>query len=355
MADIAPRDLDRITMRFARAPSGARLAWARHGAGPPLVRVAHWLTHVEREPRSAVWRPWLARYGRRFSLVRYDECGYGMSDQVGSAADPERAVDDLAAVIEATGEQRVALLGISGAAPIAITYAARNPQRVSHLVLLGGYLCGLFRRDASAEALAYFEAQLQLMEQGWGRSHPAVQQFFTSTLAPDASPDMAQAFNELQRLACDGRQAAQFMRLRASLDVRGLAPSIACPCLVLHAEGDLVVEHAFGRELAAAIPGARFQTLPGRNHVPLAGDAAFERCFAAMEDFILGASADVHLTPRELELAALVAAGLDNAQIGARMAWADKTVRNSLSALYAKLGVEGRPQAIVRTRDLGLG
>ena len=137
MADIAPRDLDRITMRFARAPSGARLAWARHGAGPPLVRVAHWLTHVEREPRSAVWRPWLARYGRRFSLVRYDECGYGMSDQVGSAADPERAVDDLAAVIEATGEQRVALLGISGAAPIAITYAARNPQRVSHLVLLG--------------------------------------------------------------------------------------------------------------------------------------------------------------------------------------------------------------------------
>lgn len=355
MADAAHPELDRITMRFARAPSGARLAWARHGAGPPLVRVAHWLTHVEREPQSAIWRPWLGRHGRRFSLIRYDERGYGLSDDDAVAAGLDRAVDDLAAVIEASNEPRVALLGISGAAPIAIAYATRHPQRVSHLVLLGGYLCGLSHREPSAQTQAFFEAQLQLMEQGWGRNHPAVQQFFTTTLAPDASPEMARALNELQRLACNGRQAAQFMRTRAALDVRALAPHVACPCLVLHVEGDLVVHHELGRELAAAIPGAQFQTLPGRNHVPLPGDAAFERCFSAMETFILGAMPEVTLTPRERELAALVAGGLDNAQIGACMGWADKTVRNALSALYAKLGVEGRPQAVVRTRELGLG
>ena len=182
-----------------------------------------------------------------------------------------------------------------------------------------------------------------------------MQQFFTTRFIPDASLDEARALNEQQRLSCGAARAAHIMHARTTLDVRALAPRVQCPTLVLHAEGDQIVPVALGRDLAAAIPGARFVTLPTRNHIPLASDAGFELFCRTVTEFVRPDSATPALTPRERELAALVAQGLDNLQIAARLGVADKTVRNALSTLYTKLQVEGRPQAVVRARELGLG
>lgn len=342
------------TLRFTHVASGTRIAWASHGHGPVMVRVAHWMTHVEHDLQSPIWRPWLQRLGRAVHLVRYDERGCGLSGRDGSAPSLEAALEELEAVVEACGAPQVALLGQSGAAAPAMAYAVKHPQRVSHLVLLGGYLCGLLHQNPDPQTLAYLEAKLQLMALGWGRDEPAVQQFFTTSMVPDATREQADALNEQQRLSCDGERAAAILRARATLDVRALAPQLRVPTLVLHARGDLLVAVERGRELAAAIPGARFQTLETRNHIPLPGDGGFEQMCEAIADFVRGGERPV-LTRREQELAVLVAQGLDNAQIGARLGVADKTVRNALSALYTKLAVEGRPQAIARIRDSGLG
>lgn len=368
MPDAAPPPAHSAAeIRFAQVASGARIAWARNGRGPVLVRVAHWMTHVEHDLRSPVWRPWLERLGRELEVVRYDERGCGLSGSDDVPLGLDAATEELAAVVDSVvatdvatrGAPRVALLGQSGAAAPAIAYAVQHPERVSHLVLLGGYLAGLLHQQPSPEALAFHEASLRLVELGWGRNDPAVQQFFTTRFIPDASLDEARALNEQQRLSCGPARAVQIMRARGTLDVRALAPLVQCPTLVLHAEGDQIVPVARGRDLAAAIPHARFVTLPTRNHIPLASDAGFELFCRSVTEFV---RPDVRttgtalvLTPRERELAALVAQGLDNLQIAARLGVAHKTVRNALSTLYAKLQVEGRPQAVVRARELGLG
>ena len=169
----------------------------------------------------------------------------------------------------------------------------------------------------------------------------------------EASPAEAAALNEQQRLSCDGRRAAAILRARVALDVRALLPQLRVPTLVLHSVGDAVVPVELGREMAAAIPGACFETLPSRNHYPLAGEPSFERFCELVTAFVAAAPARPQLTPREQALAALVAQGLDNLQIAAHLGLAEKTVRNALSLLYRKLSVEGRPQAVARTRDLG--
>ena len=345
------------TLRFTHVASGARIAWATSGRGPALVRAAHWMTHVEHDLQSPIWRPWLERLGRAVTLVRYDERGCGLSGPDTVPLGLDAALEELEAVVNASGLQPVALLGMSGASAPAIAYAARHPQRVSHLVILGGYTHGLLHRQPTPEHLQMHEATAQLMRHGWGLRDAAVQQFFTATMLPDALPAQVQALNEQQRLSCGGERAAAILRARANLDVRALLPQVQCPTLVLHSAGDAVVPVELGRELAAAIAGARFETLPSRNHLPLAGEAAFDRFCDAIAEFIGGPAQAraAALTPREAELAELVARGLDNLQIGAHLGLADKTVRNGLSALYAKLGVEGRSQAVVRTREMGLG
>ena len=342
-------------LRFTHVASGARIAWARTGRGPALVRVAHWMTNVEHDPRSPIWGPWLAHMGRSLQVIRYDERGCGSSGHDEVALGLDAAVEELEAVIDASGEVRVALLGQSGAAAPAIAYAVKHPDRVSHLVLLGGYLRGQLAASPGTDAAAYLEAKIRLMELGWGGADPAVQQFFTTSFIPDASREIAQAFNEQQRVSCDGTRAARIMRARAMLDVSAVAAQVRCPTLVLHASGDLVVPAERGRELAAAIPGARFEMLASNNHVPIPRDAAFDRFCDAVTQFVVTPTSTVKLTPRESELAQAVALGLDNLQIAARLGVADKTARNALSALYAKLGVEGRPQAIVALREQGFG
>ncbi len=346
----------RQELRFAHTASGARIAWARSGQGPPLLRAGLWMTHVEYDAESALFRPWLERLGRALTVYRFDERGSGLSGKDGVTSSLESAVEELAVVMDAAGLQRAALLGISGGAAPAIAYAARHPDRVSALVLLGGYAQGLMHGTPSAEQLAYVQAQAQLIELGWGVRNSPVQQFITATLLPDGTPEQVAALNEQQRRSCDGRQAKAFFLSRLSLDVRPELAAVRCPTLVLHAEGDAAVSVERGRELAAAIPGARFESLRTRNHVPMAGEPAFERFCEAVADFVgpaPEAGAGQAFTPRERQLLALVARGRDNLQIAAELGLADKTVRNALSLLYGRLGVDGRSHAVVRARELG--
>ena len=351
----------RQDLRFTHVASGARIAWARSGHGPALLRAGHWMTHVEYDCESALFRPWLERLGRGVTLYRYDERGSGLSGADGVPPSVESAVEEIGAVLDAAGLASAALLGISGGAAPSIVYAARNPGRVSHLVLLGGYSHGPLLRDISAAGKTYLEAQAQLIEGGWGVRNSPVQQFFSSTMIPDGTPAQVAALNEQQRRSCDGRRAAALFRSRLALDARAEVGSVRCPTLVLHAEGDAAVGVEWGHDLAAAIPGARFESLRTRNHVPLAGEPAFERFCEAVTAFVgpgaggaAGSAAQGRaFTPRERELLALVARGCDNLQIAAQLGLADKTVRNSLSKLYTRLGVDGRTHAVVRARELG--
>lgn len=347
----------RQQIQFVRLDNGTPLAWARHGRGPALLRVGQWLTHVRDDPVSPIWRPWLQRLGRELTLLRYDERGCGLSGADETPPGLEASVEELCAVVQATGLAPVALLGISGSAPAAVAFAARYPQQVSRLVLLSGYTHGLMHRNPTPAVVAYQEAVATLFELGWGKADAPVQQFFAVQMLPDATPEQALALVEQQRLCCDGKRAAALLRARTWVDVRAECAQVRCPTLVLHAEGDGMVPLAMGQALAAAVPGARLVTLATRNHVPLPGEPAFEQFCDAVGAFLRQRpDADdkaAALTTRERNLLALVACGLDNHQIAAQLALSQKTVRNAVSRLYRTLGVEGRAQAMVRARDLG--
>ena len=190
-------------LRFTHVSSGARIAWARSGrvGAPVLVRVAHWMTHVEYDLRSPLWQPLIEQLGRRLELVRYDERGCGLSTGDEVPLGLEAATEELAAVVQADGAPKLALFGASGAAAPAIAYAVQHPERVSHLVLLGAFSHGLLHRGVSADALAFHEAQVRLVELGWGRKDPGVQQLFTTRYMPDGSAAQIAALNEQQRLS----------------------------------------------------------------------------------------------------------------------------------------------------------
>ena len=343
-------------LRFTHVASGARIAWARSGrlGAPVLLRAAHWMTHVDYDLRSPLWQPFIERIGRQLEVVRYDERGCGLSTADDVPLSLDTAVEEIEVVAEAHGAERFALLGISGGAAAAVAYAARHSERVSHLILLAGYTHGLLHRNPSAQTLAFHEAQLKLIELGWGRNDPGVQAMFTSRFMPGGNAEQIASFNEHQRLSCGGQRAAAIVRAKSEQDARALAAKVQAPTLVLHSEGDLVIPLALGHELAASIPGARFELLRSRNHLPLPQEPAFERMCQVITEFVAQKPSPVQLTPRERELAGLVGQGLDNLQIAARLGLADKTVRNMLSALYTKLGVEGRAMAVVKVRDMGL-
>ena len=352
----APVPALRQELRFTRVASGTRIAWARSGRGPPLLRAGHWMTHAEHDTVSALWRPWLERLGRELTFYRFDERGSGLSGSDDAVPSLDTALEELEAVIEAAGLARTALLGISGGAAPAIAYAARHPERVSHLILLGSYAQGSMVQAVDAAKRTYLESLGHLIEQGWGIRDAPVQQFISATMIPDGSPAQVAALNEQQRLSCDGRHAAALFRSRLTLNVRDELAAVRCPTLVLHAEGDASVSVESGRAVAAGIPGALFETLRTRNHVPLAGEPAFDRFCEAVTAFICArppAGDGPAFTPRERALLALVARGCDNLQIAAELGLAEKTVRNALSALYGRLEVDGRSHAVVRARELG--
>jgi pimeloyl-ACP methyl ester carboxylesterase/DNA-binding CsgD family transcriptional regulator len=343
----------RQDIRFCTAADGARLAYATAGKGPPLVMAASWLTHLEYQWESPVWRGWLERMTRGHTLVRHDARGCGLSDW-DAALSFEAWVDDLEAVVNAAGLERFPLLGMSQGAPVAIAYAVRHPDRVSRLVLHGSYARGWLKRDAGPRQREEAETMRKLIEIGWGKENPAFRQFFTTQFIPDGTPEQHQWFNELARVSTAPHIAARFFSVLTEIDVTALAPRVACPTLVLHSRHDARVPFEEGRLVASLVPGAHFVPLDSRNHLMLETEPGFERWFGEVQGF-LGDAAPARsqgtglagLTDRERELAGLIAQGLDNAQIAVRLGLSEKTVRNHITSIFSKLQVESRAQLIV--------
>jgi pimeloyl-ACP methyl ester carboxylesterase len=262
-------------VRFCTAPDGVRIAWASTGQGPPLVKAANWLNHLEFDLRSPVWTHWLRGLSATHRLIRYDERGCGLSDWDAPGFSLEHWVQDLEAVVEASGVERFPLLGISQGGPVAITYAVRNPERVSHLILYGIYARGWMRRELSPEELARQEALITLTLSGWGQDTPAYRQLFSGLFVPDANEEELKWFNELQRISTSPENAVRFQRAFADLDVTDLLAQVSVPTLVLHVRDDARIPFAEGRRIAGRIPDCRFVALEGRNHILLGREPAW--------------------------------------------------------------------------------
>jgi pimeloyl-ACP methyl ester carboxylesterase/DNA-binding CsgD family transcriptional regulator len=342
-------------IRFCTSSDGVRIAYATSGNGPPLVKVGTWMTHVELDWESSVWRPWLREMSRDHTFLRYDSRGCGLSDREVAELSVEAWVRDLEAVADAAGIERFPLLGLSQGAAIAIAYAARHPERVSHLILHGAFARGRLRRDPSPQEREDAETMVKLAELGWGKDDPAYRQFFTTQFIPDSTPEQQRWWNELERATISPANAGRFMRAFNEIDVTELARRVACPTLVTHSKSDARIPFEEGRRVAGLIPGARFVPVESRNHVLLEHEPAWERWLAAVRDFLPGGLPFPGLTPREAELVELIAQGLDNAQIAARLELSDKTVRNHITSIFAKLEVDSRARAIVLAREAGFG
>jgi pimeloyl-ACP methyl ester carboxylesterase/DNA-binding winged helix-turn-helix (wHTH) protein len=261
---------------FCRTPDGVNLAVATSGGGLPVVKGANYLNHLEFDWQSPVWSPLFTLLSDRFRLIRYDERGTGLSDWNVPDVSFEAVVCDLETVVDKLGLERFALFGISQGASVSIAYATRHPERVSRLVLFGGYAQG-WRVRADAAEIARREALLTLIESGWGMDNPAFRQVFTSRFVPGATGEEMKWFNDLQRVSTSAENAIRLIKMFSMIDVTDLLPRIATPTLVLHSRGDAGIPFSQGLLLARAIPNARFVALESNNHLVLSHEPAWAR------------------------------------------------------------------------------
>jgi pimeloyl-ACP methyl ester carboxylesterase/DNA-binding SARP family transcriptional activator len=274
-------------VRFCTAPDGVGLAYSAVGDGPPLVKAANWLNHLEYDWDSPVWRHWIDAFAGNRRLVRYDERGNGLSDWNAQDISFAAFIDDLEAVVDAAGLDRFDLLGISQGASVSIAYAVRHPERVRRLILYGGFARG-WRTRATPGEIEIRNAMLVLIRQGWGQNNPAFRQMFTTLFFPEATQEEMEWFNELQRMTTSAQNAERLQNAFADIDAWDYLPKLAVPTLVLHAREDSVVPFSEGRAMAAAIPGAQFVALESRNHLPLEREPAWARFVARAQEFLDG-------------------------------------------------------------------
>jgi pimeloyl-ACP methyl ester carboxylesterase/DNA-binding CsgD family transcriptional regulator len=325
-----------------------------------LVKAANWLTHLDYEWESPVWRHWIRFFSSHFRFVRHDERGCGMTDWNVGDLSFERWAEDLEAVITAADlREPLALLGISQGAASCVAYAVKYPERVSHLLLYGAYARGTYRRGEPDKERLY-RALIDLVRLRWGNDNPAFRQVFTSRFIPGATDEQIGWFNDLCRKTTSPENAARLLEARAMIDITDLIGEVRVPTLVLHSRDDDVIPISEGHILAAGIPGAQFIELESKNHVLLENEPAWERFREEVLEF-MGLKGSSHsedpafasLSPREREVLALIAEGLGNAEIAERLTISEKTVRNHVSNLFDKLGVWTRAQAIVFAHDRG--
>ena len=341
-------------IRYLTTGDGARLAWASLGSGPVLVKAANWLSHLEYDLESPIWRHWYRFFGQHYRLLRYDERGCGMTGGDARGLTLDHWLGDLEAVIDVADlREPFALMGVSQGAAACIAYAVKHPQRVSKLLLYGAYARGPYERG-NEEAARLYRAIIDIARVGWTDQNPVFRQVFTSRFIPEATEAQVHWFNELARITTTAEAAGTLLEARARINVTALLGQVAAPTLVLHARQDSVVPLEEGRLLAAGIPGARFVELDSRNHVLLEHEPAWQRFREEVLAFLGGSARGeaplAALTQRERDIVAALVSGQTNAQIAASLFISDKTVRNTLTRIYEKLGVQSRTQAMALLR-----
>jgi class 3 adenylate cyclase/pimeloyl-ACP methyl ester carboxylesterase len=275
-------------IRFCTSADGVQLAYSVIGEGRPLLKVGNWMTHLEFDLESPIWRHLYMELARDYRIIRYDARGNGLSDRNPQEISFAASVADLEAVARAVTVPRFALFGISQGCAVAIAYAVRHPDRVSHLVLYGGFAYGWKHPAVPQRMRDENEAMLALMRLGWGKENPAFRQIFTSQFVPGGTKEQADWYNELQRVSVTAEVAARSFEATAAFDVVDLLPQVSAPTLVMHARDDARVPFEAGRQLAAGIPGARFVPLTGRNHLFLETEPAFAQFLQHTRAFLAG-------------------------------------------------------------------
>lgn len=281
-----PKELGlREEITFCESADGVHLAVASVGKGPPIVKTASWLTHIEHDWQMEVSSPLLAQMAARHKLVRYDQRGIGLSDWCVADFSFAALVQDLETVVDALALERFALFGISQGAAVAIAYAVRHPDRVSRLILHGGYSRG-FRKRGTPDQIPMREALSTLIRDGWGKDTPAFRQVFTSLVFPNATPEHMREFNEVQRLSTSPENAASLFLAFGDIDVSAVLQQITAPTLVTHSRDDALVPFDQGLALARAIPNARFVPLESHNHILIPDEPAWPGFIAEIRDFV---------------------------------------------------------------------
>ena len=338
-------------IRFCTARDGVRLAYGCHGRGPPLVKAAHYLTHLEFDWRSPFRRHWLTEFGRDRTMIRYDERGSGLSDRDVEDISLDAWVGDLEAVVDAVGVDRFPLLGMSQGGAVAILYAAKHPERVSQLILYGAYARGRRRRGQPAQE---HEAGLlaDAIRVGWGGANPAFHRLFTTLMLPDGSQEQMAEFDQLQRISTSPENAVRYRDVFDDIDVTDAATRVRTPTLIVHVRDDGMVPFEEGRLLATLIPDALFVPLEGRNHMLLEDEPSWPRFVQAVRAFLgpspirttsrLDERGLEMLSPRERGVLIHLAEGLTNAEIAEALFLSVRTVERHVSTIYAKLGLTGK-------------
>lgn len=337
-------------IRFCRAPDDVRIAYARHGSGPPLVIATCWLSHLQHDWESPVWRHFLADLGQIATVVRYDERGFGLSDWDVDDFGLEARVADLEAVVDDAGLERFALMAMSQGGPVAIAYAVRHPERVTRLMFYGSYAAAYANptpEDVETEA-----AFQQMIKVGWARPDSAFRRVFTSMMIPGATEQQMRWLDELQRVSVSTENAVEARRQRSKANTVDLLPLLDQPTLVLHSRGDRMNDFEDSRFLASTIGGARLVALESSNHIVLGDEPAWPIFVEEVTAFMapdrqrskrpIGVDIASVVSPRELEVLRLAAEGQDNDGIARALTLSVRTVERHLHNIYAKLDISGK-------------
>lgn len=272
-------------IQYCLTKDGVRVAYASIGEGQPLVKAANWMSHLEFDWESPIWRHWIAGLARKHRFIRYDERGNGLSDREVGDLSFEAMVTDLESVVDAVGLERFALFGISQGCAVSVEYAVRHPERVTRLILYGGFVKGWRARGDPLE-IGSREAMSTLMRSGWGQDNPAFRQLFTTRFMPGASAEQMTWFNELQRRTVSPENAARLHDEFGHIDVSERLAQVTVPTLVLHARNDAEIPLEAGRAFATGISGARFVSLESDNHILLEQEPAFTRFIEEVQRFL---------------------------------------------------------------------
>lgn len=350
----------RQTIRYLTTPDNVRLAWAKSGNGPALVKAANWITHLEYDWESPVWHNWIDFLSGHFTTIRFDERGNGLSQHDVKDVSYPNWLPDLECVVDAAElSEPFILLGISQGSIAAVEFAVKYSERVSHLILYGGYARGINKRghpDGERE----YQAIVEFTELGWGRPNPIYRRLFTQRFLPKGTEEQMSWFDEHCATTTSPAMAAELLRSRVDVDITDQLEKVSVPTLVLHATKDHVAPLWCGQELAAGIPGAEFVQLDSWNHVLLEDEPAWQQFQDVVLEFAGAqrahqAESFADLSERECEILAQIVAGKTNQEIGDALFISEKTVRNHITQIYSKLGVKTRAQAMVRARDDGFG
>jgi pimeloyl-ACP methyl ester carboxylesterase/DNA-binding CsgD family transcriptional regulator len=353
----------RQEIRFCRAPDGVRIAYAVHGSGPPMVVDSCWLSHLQYDWQSPVWRHYLTEWGRDHTVIRFDERGHGLSDRGVTDHSLAARLGDLEAVVEDAGVDRFTLQAMAQGGPVAIAYVAKHRERVSRLVFYGSYSGQQSKDPTEAELNDTLDA---LIKVGWARPDSAFRRVFTSLMIPRATEEQHTWLDELQRVSTDAETARTSRRQRLAADSSALLGELDLPTLVIHSRGDRMNDFEEARYLAAGIDGAQLVALESDNHIVLEDEAAWPVYCAELRAFLapelepvsdvgrgVAATADdttasdgaghLHqLSTREVEILRLAAGGLDNDAIARELTLSVRTVERHLSNIYAKLDLHGK-------------